>query len=322
MTLDLLQPTVCTCCPGCMIQYSHSTVWFAWSQSTRGWFWSGLIRSGSQRVDAPDGSAIIGPTGGEVDVAFPAGESRATTTPARWTAIGRRVGFLSRARPAATAGISTPALLCGGGGRGGEGGGRTSGWDQGQRPGSEPGPGPGAVGTPTRSQGDLCSATRVAVLLTKAIFWPELQMQVSTCTIAQGQMSLARALQSCSLPDAVDSGCLHVLIKVLTRTKTRQTTYHTISPRLKTMRGILKRKMSKLLARDVWSFLGVKTSSVAWQPGNLDGSSQVWIACGLLKTRGPRGQDSGIINPGTELGMGTGTGTGTGGAGRQGGGNK
>lgn len=56
------------------------------------------------------------------------------------------------------------------------------------------------------------------------------------------------------------------------------------------MRGILKRKMSKLLVKDVWSFLGVKTSSVAWQPGNLDGSSQVWVACGLLKTRGPRGQ--------------------------------
>lgn len=141
--------------------------------------------------------------------------------PARWTAIGHRVGFLSRARPAATAGISTPAWLCGGGGRGGEGGGRTSGWDQGQRPGSEPGPGPGAVGTPTRSQGDLCSATRVGVLLTKAIFWPELQMQVSTCTIAQGQMSLACALQSYSLPGAVDSGRLQVLTKVLTKTRTR-----------------------------------------------------------------------------------------------------
>ncbi|KAG6366688.1 hypothetical protein INS49_000867 [Diaporthe citri] len=65
------------------------------------------------RVDAPDGSAIIGSTGGEVDVAFPAGENRATTTvPVRRTAIGCRVGFMSRAHPAATAGISTPAWLC------------------------------------------------------------------------------------------------------------------------------------------------------------------------------------------------------------------
>lgn len=45
----------------------------------------------------PDGSAIIGSTGGEVDVAFPAGENRATTTvPARWAAIGCRVGFMSK----------------------------------------------------------------------------------------------------------------------------------------------------------------------------------------------------------------------------------
>lgn len=45
----------------------------------------------------PDGSAIIGSTGGEVDVALPAGENRATTTvPARWAAIGCRVGFMSK----------------------------------------------------------------------------------------------------------------------------------------------------------------------------------------------------------------------------------
>jgi hypothetical protein len=48
------------------------------------------------RTNAADRSAIIGWTGGEVDVAFPAGERRATTTvPAKWIAIGHRVGFFT-----------------------------------------------------------------------------------------------------------------------------------------------------------------------------------------------------------------------------------
>lgn len=69
-----------------------------------------------------------------------------------------------------------------------------------------------AVGASSRPQGDLCSAARVAVLLTKASLWPELQMQVSTCTIAQGRMSVPCAVQSTLLlPRAVVFLGLHYM---------------------------------------------------------------------------------------------------------------